>query len=212
VLIKASYPQASVEDASLFRILMPVYPVFVLGIASLPFLFPGLARRADACSREELQPPWRVRPVVLVAVIAVTALVPAVVTAAADTSLARSRAAILAGTQMPVPVDVGIGLRADAATRSVRLSWDSQNSLGGRVIYRVWRMRRDGLRCPTTRGAASCTLQYREVGATREPVYEDSAAARGRWVYRIGVMANWLDDPGYGDVYFVSKPLVVDVR
>ena len=34
---------------------------------------------------------------------------------------------------------------------------------------------------------------------------------RGHWVYRVVLAANWLDDPGYGDPYLVSRPVAVTV-
>jgi hypothetical protein len=33
----------------------------------------------------------------------------------------------------------------------------------------------------------------------------------GTWTYRIGVSANWLDDPKLGDVYVVSRAVPVTV-
>ena len=33
----------------------------------------------------------------------------------------------------------------------------------------------------------------------------------GRWTYRVGVAANWLDDPSLGDVVLVSAGAVVTV-
>ena len=33
----------------------------------------------------------------------------------------------------------------------------------------------------------------------------------GTWTYRVGVAANWLDDPSLGDVYVVSTPVSVTV-
>jgi hypothetical protein len=35
---------------------------------------------------------------------------------------------------------------------------------------------------------------------------------RGRWTYRLGLAANWLNSPDYGDVYSVGPPLVVRIR
>jgi hypothetical protein len=34
---------------------------------------------------------------------------------------------------------------------------------------------------------------------------------RGTWTYRVGVAANWLNDPSLGDVYVVSPPVRVTV-
>ena len=34
----------------------------------------------------------------------------------------------------------------------------------------------------------------------------------GDWTYRIGLAANWLNDPTRGDVLLISEPVRVDVR
>jgi hypothetical protein len=34
----------------------------------------------------------------------------------------------------------------------------------------------------------------------------------GTWTYRIGVAANWLNDPNLGDVTLLGRPVTVTVR
>lgn len=209
VLIKGSYPQASFEDGSLFRLLMPVFPVFVLGLASLPFLLPGVARRLDGVRA----PAWQVSPRTGLAALGValvlSVVAPAVVMAAASTDASGAQAANVAGTEMPVPIDVDLDLRAETAGRTVQLEWDDASFAGSDVIYRIWRYGNgDGVTCADGPGAARCTIAARDVGTTREPVFQETVPP-GRWTYRIAVMANWLDDPAYGDVYFTTTPLAV---
>jgi hypothetical protein len=55
-----------------------------------------------------------------------------------------------------------------------------------------------------------CTFTATTLGFTRAP-RGTATAPRGRWTYRVGVVANWLDDQHYGDVYFISTPAVARV-
>ena len=49
-----------------------------------------------------------------------------------------------------------------------------------------------------------------EVATSRHPRSRIDPGA-GNWSYRIGVAANWLNDPTLGDVYVVSPPVTVTV-
>ena len=210
VVVKGTYPNASVEDSSFFRIMMPAYPAFLLLLASLPFLLPK-APSALRAWRPALAPPsLRTRWSLVGATVLLSALLPLVAFAAARTSGSLTPAT-LGHTSMPVPVDVDIGLRATADGRRVKLSWDDQSSFGGPVFYRVWRGARDGLTCPPATGAQLCKLVLPEVGTTKGTTYTD-APRPGTWTYRVAVAANWLHDAHYGDPYLVSTPLTVTVR
>jgi hypothetical protein len=210
VLVKSSYI-AMIQDTSLFRILIPAFPLFVLGLAALPFLVPGTVRPGPfAQTARRLSP--RTRLALVGVAVLLTAVVPMAATAAASRQ-GPPTAAILTGTQMPVPVDVDLGLKAVVRHGRVLLTWRAQHPAGGRVFYRVWRDRATparGLSCPAVPGAQSCTLAFTEIGVTRQAARTDTPGA-GAWTYRVGVATNWLDDPGYGDVYLASEPLVVRV-
>jgi hypothetical protein len=47
--------------------------------------------------------------------------------------------------------------------------------------------------------------------ATRSPSFVDRPGP-GHWTYRVGVAANWLNDPTLGDIYVVSQPVSVTVK
>ena len=47
-----------------------------------------------------------------------------------------------------------------------------------------------------------------DTGSSRVTSFADRPGP-GTWSYRIGVAANWLDDPTLGDVYVVSSPVSV---
>jgi len=210
-IVKSSYI-ASIEDTSLFRILIPAFPMFVLGLAALPYLLPGTRRRAAVYTPVVRVPSQRVRLGLLGAVVLLTGIVPIAATAAARRS-GGPPIAVLSNTQMPVPVNVRLGLHAKTQAGRVLLTWREVQPAGGAVFYRVWRLPATadrGLACGIPSGAVYCTLATNEVGVTRQGARYDTPP-RGTWVYRVGVAANWLDDPAQGDVYFASEPVVVRV-
>src|SRR6185312_11663086 len=48
--------------------------------------------------------------------------------------------------------------------------------------------------------ADDCELTMQDLGARRSGRFVDKPGP-GRWTYRLGLAANWLNDPFYGDVY-----------
>jgi hypothetical protein len=58
--------------------------------------------------------------------------------------------------------------------------------------------------------ADNCELFMAQVGTTRSTSFDDRPGP-GSWSYRIGVSANWLNDPTLGDVYVVSEPVSVTI-
>jgi len=209
-LVKASYI-ATIEDTSLFRILIPAFPLFVLGLASLVYLVPGTRRRPVPPARDPRRASPRLRLGLLAAVVVLGAVVPVAAIAAA-TRTGPPYAAEIVGTQMPVPVGVDLGLRATVRNGRLLLTWREQHPAGGKVFYRVSRMAASpsaGLTCSVS-GAEICTLAWHEVGVTGQGARYDTPG-HGVFTYRVGVATNWLDDPAYGDVYLVSEPLTVRV-
>jgi hypothetical protein len=119
--------------------------------------------------------------------------------------------AIVGGTKMPIPVNVDLGLSGSVRARRVSLAWRTGKSVGGPVFYRIWRGTTDGLTCPPAPGARSCNLVLPEIGTTHDGRFVDHAP-KGKWVYRVAVAANWLNDAQYGDAYLVSQPVTITVR
>ena len=121
-----------------------------------------------------------------------------------------------------VPVDSSFSARARPGAGGTVVSWNDRSPSGVRVFYRVFRVRPvviapdpslppglDGIRCgrrPTGYATAlDCRLEMEVVGATRGDRFVDHPP-RGRWVYRVGLAANWRDDPTAGDVMLLSTP------
>lgn len=209
-LIKGAYSEASIEDASLFRLMMPAFPAFVLLVASLPFLVPR-SRRSWPAPEVAPRAPRRLRMATIVAAVVVTAVVPAIAIAAAHPMRGTPRAAAI---QTPlIPISIDIGARARVRGRTVELSWRPQTPAGGAVFYHVYRSPggKPAFGCWPGFPAEQCSFAGVDLGTTRGPSFRVQAEP-GRWDYRVGVAANWLNDPTQGDVYMLSAPVTAVVR
>jgi hypothetical protein len=210
LLAKGTYIPASVEDASFFRILMPAFPAYLLLAAAVVLLVPGVrpqpAERPLGLDRRKLT-------IALTAAIAAFAVLPLGVIAAVPRLHNGGRSAVRVGDSL-IPVSRAVGLTADVQGGVVRLDWRPRRTAGASVFYRVLRKQGpgDGVGCPgRLRNAPdSCKLFMDEVGSSRATTFDDRPG-HGTWAYRIGVAANWLDDPKLGDVYVVSAPVNVTV-
>jgi hypothetical protein len=214
VLTKGTYAYASIDDASIFRIMMPSYPAFVLMVASLVFLFPRRWRAADEIAPISTTPAARHRRVLLLGVAAaVFALYPLVLVASASPAHGPAPRFFISNGLLR-SVDHSLRLSAKRDGGRVVLRWTISQPLGTRVFYRVWRTDAPdgGAACTAVaNGADDCELTMTDLGARRAGRFVDSPGP-GRWTYRLGLAANWLDDPTYGDVYSVGPPIVVRVR
>ncbi|HEX6664921.1 MAG TPA: hypothetical protein VF025_14715, partial [Gaiellaceae bacterium] len=113
-----------------------------------------------------------------------------------------------------VPVSAKLGLRATAEGSSVRLTWSPRPTVAGKVFYRVLRVKGPvAVSCAGTpaKAANDCRLYMDQKEVTRATSTIDRPG-KGTWSYRIGVAANWLNDPSLGDIYVVSPPVTVTVR
>ena len=201
----------TVDDTSTFRYLIPAFPMFVLGLASLVYLVPGTRRDRPSYVPIGRALPQQTRFALLGLAVLLTAVVPVAATAAASRG-GPARAAVLTNTSMPVPVNIDIGLRAKISRSAVVLSWRPQHPAGGAVFYRVSRLEAsegDGLSCQVV-GAQLCALSWKEIAVTRTASFRDQTGS-GTFTYRVGVAANWLNDPSHGDIFLASRPVRVHV-
>jgi hypothetical protein len=210
LLAKGTYIPASVEDASFFRILMPAFPAYLLLAAAVVLLVPGVrarpAERPFGLDRRKLT-------IALAAAIAAFAVLPLGVIAAVPRLHDGANSAVRVGDSL-IPVSQSMGLTATAQGGAVRLDWHARRTAGASVFYRVLRKKGpgDGAACPgrLRNSPDSCQLFMDEVGSSRSTTFGDRPG-HGTWTYRIGVAANWLDDPKLGDVYVVSGPVNVTI-
>jgi hypothetical protein len=214
VVTKATYQNAGVADASLFRIMIPSYPAFILLLASLVYLFPGRHRaHFDRPRRSQPRPHARRRLALLGAGAAVFALYPlALVAAASPLQGPQPRAYNAFGLFRTI--DPELRLNAAVAGPRVHLTWNVASPEGTKFFYRIWRSNAadGGAACtPVPHAAANCRLMMDDLGAHAGGTFVDKPG-RGRWTYRLGLAGNWLNSPLYGDIFSFGPPLAVRVR
>jgi hypothetical protein len=211
LLVKGTYVQASVEDASFWRIMMPAYPAYLILAASVVLLVPGL--RARPATESFALAGNRLKVAVAVAA-AVFVVLPLGVIAASPPLHDQGREAVIEGDTL-IPVSPAVGLAASADGGEVRLSWHDRSASTASAFYRLLRSNQPASTACAGRlrnAADNCRLYMDLVpNATRSTSYVDRPGP-GQWTYRIGVAANWLDDPTLGDIYLVSKPVSVTVK
>lgn len=207
VVAKATYVPASVEDASFWRILMPSFPAYLLLTASVVLLVPGVRARP---APESFTLAGRRAIIALAVAVALFTVLPLGVIAATPVLKDGGRRAVLFDNNL-LPVSSNVGLQASAANGAVHLSWHAQKPGASDVFFRVLRAKSStDVLCAGTRAADQCRLYTEPVAATKAPSHDDRPG-QGTWTYRIGVSANWLDEPRLGDVYVVSPPVTVTV-
>jgi hypothetical protein len=177
--------------------------------ASLPLLIPSVRARPAAPK------PWPVskRAVIAVAAafVAALSLFPIALVAATKPIRGTNADAFVLGATL-VPTTKAFQPNVQVSGGAVRLSWSPVRSRDGTTSYTIYR--RSGpadVACGPIRNAPDlCTLYADRVGTTRATQFVDRPG-KGTWSYRIGMTANWLNDPTAGDVYLFSRRLTVDV-
>lgn len=215
LLLKGTYINARVEDGSFWRLLLPAFPAFVLMVAAVPLLIPGL--RIRPARPPEFRLPRRAVVSAVGALLAVLVLFPVTLIAAAKPSRHPDVADLELNATL-VPVSRNVDLRATPGGARVSLRWKADEPSGGRVFYRIYRTESpNGTGDFFCAGVAAnvpdqCSLtgDTQAISTTRTGSFVDTPGP-GRWFYRVGVSANWLDDPNFGDVYVFSKPVLAEV-
>jgi hypothetical protein len=211
LLAKGTYIPASVEDASFFRILMPAFPAYLLLAAAVVLLVPGVRPRP---AERPLHLDRRKLTVAFAAAVVVFGALPLGVIAATPRLHDGASSAVRQTAQSLVPVSSSVGLAAKAEGGVVHLDWKTRGTAAAKIFYRVLRKQGsgDGSACPgRLRNAPdNCQLFMDEVASSRTTSFDDRPGP-GTWTYRIGVAANWVNDPKLGDVYVVSAPVDVTV-
>ena len=203
VVVKGSSDVASIESASFWRLVMPALPACVLLVAAIPLLVPTLAQRLGV--RIVPSPGRRPGRRLAITVISVLALVPAAAVLAASPMRGAGEAVEVNEILVPVDGDT-VRLRTERVGAAQHLTWDDTTSRA-HPFYRVYRTvgTESDVVC-VREGADRCRLNMVELGTTRERSFVDGSPEPGV-TYRIGVAANWVDDPEQGDVMLVSPPV-----
>ena len=207
LLIKGTTPLSTVSSGSFFRFIMPGYPAYFLLAVSTLLLVPTLGRR--------LAQSWPERPARrldrrLVAGLAVAlAVVPVLVIAVVRPLESTDKAVIVNEILTPVDAEIDVSVESDGDARVI--TWAHPSAGASDVFYRVFRTSSGGddIDCLDHAGSRECRLQMELLGTTRERHWRDSSPPAGS-LYRIGVAANWRDDPTAGDVATLSRPVPAD--
>jgi len=189
-------------------------------MASIPLLWPRTGVRLPD------RFPHVSRRLIPVAVPAALFLLVPLAAVAAATPLRDQRTAAEIGLEnLYVPIERDLDLRAATEGASISLTWRGAANRRANVFYAVYRSRAraligkgsellpvvEGIFCHREKeGAARCSLEMPRVATTRSTRFAEGPPP-GRWVYRIGVLANWRDDPSLGDPIYISEPVEVNV-
>jgi hypothetical protein len=207
VIVKGTFPHASIQTGDLLRLMIPAAPAFVLLLASIPFLWPKVRTARPVETTPLLSERWAKRATI--AAIVVFAVWPlALVAYGARGPLRDAKRALVIDALIPVDQSLAPTL-ARQPDGTVKVSWHGWNPAGAKVFYRVYRYPQgESINCNGVNrgGAVQCVLDVKPLTATRSTSFSD-APPNGKWAYRVGVAANWLNSTAYGDVYAVSPPV-----
>ena len=228
LVVKGTADQASIEDASFFRLLMPAFPAFVLLLAAVPLLVPKLSVRLSAlwpsptCEPGAPEPPDRLDG---------GADLSASSAPARDSPRPGQPAKVVNDAQHTlVPVSNAFHPSGTVSNGVADLSWQAPYKRLGRHLLRraprpaqvprpleprSKRIVKRGVSCREQKsGAVEGLPPLHATGSRRRALVSraDRPPAKGRWDYRIGLAANWLNDPARGDVLLVSPAVTIDLR
>src|SRR5262249_21013852 len=156
--------------------------------------------------------PAAVRRAYLVAVVAVFALAPLALVAGVQ-KMHGPQAVSYFDNGVFIPAGARLELAAKRTRGGVQLTWSAGPTAGPtKAFYRIFRAQPTGraptptepgaelgLRClpPSGGTPTSCLVEMQVVGTTGGREWVDHPPP-GAWTYRIGVSANWRDDPSLG--------------
>ncbi len=113
-----------------------------------------------------------------------------------------------------VPADDGVvSLTVRRSGNANELAW-TDSTKRARTFYRVYRASPSrgflDMVCEL-RGVDRCELRAETLTTTRTRRFVDPSPPPDA-IYRIGVAANWLDDPEQGDIFAISPPVAPSAR
>jgi hypothetical protein len=202
VLVKGASPLASIESGSFWRLVMPAFPAYVILTAAIPLLVPTALQRLGR--RVSPATPRRPGRRTVVAVATVLFAVPAAFVAAASPGPGGAMAMEVNGILVPVD-GATVQLRTRKVGAAQHLRWSDSTS-PTTPFYRVYRTAGAGTDTHCELSTDRCSLDMILLGTTRARSWVDGSPEPGV-TYRIGVAANWVDDPEQGDVMLISPPV-----
>jgi hypothetical protein len=209
-LLKGTYANARVEDGSFWRFAMPAFPAFVVLVAAVPLLVPGL--RARIAPPKAWRVPRRLVVAVFVSLVALLSVFP-IALVAATKPIRAPRPSAFEVNSILVPESSAIRLHPQASRGVVRLDWTAARPSTSSVFYSIYRTKSsvDVFCGPVHNAPDFCQLYSVKIGTTRATHFTDRPGP-GTWTYRIGMSANWLNDTTLGDVYVVGPSATVEIH
>lgn len=205
LVVKGMSPRASIEANTFWRLLMPAWPAYLLLVASIPLLVPGLLRALGHRAHPTPASVFPPRPAVVGGALAVIVPFIAVSTttkldSADDFVLRKDGAAVFL-----TPVVDQLNPRIRETANGTRLVW-TPVSWRADVTYRVFRSDQPGtdVGCGVS-GVLRCSLLSTAIAETRGSAWLDEGPVPGA-VYRVGASTDYRGIPG-GDVFAVSAPV-----
>jgi hypothetical protein len=188
VLNNGSLVRGAVLDTSMYRLIQPGYPAFVLLAAGVLFLVPGWGRGGSEPRRVERAP--RVTPALAAATIALAVYPPAMVALAGPAPRDR----VVDARGQSVPVSPELELRVEQRDGGAALRWTRPPVDDVALSYRVYRSA--GAGCAyENRGADHCLLRMANVATVRGTSWTDPRP--GDFSYRVAAVAD-------GDLFLIS--------
>jgi len=208
-LVKGTVSYSSVYDTSLYRLLLPAWPAWVLILAGVVFCWPGgpaLRQRQRSRDRERA-PSGALRMSRLLIVAAIVFAAGPLALALAVSPIGRETIAQMNYTGAPVAI-VDFGLHARTiAPHTVHLDWHGIRTKRASGWYQIFKAKDAGCNYPS-RGAADCLFRMQLVYSTRNTTFDDTQAV-GQTVYRIALAAGARIDSNTSSYLLLSKPAAV---
>jgi hypothetical protein len=211
ILVKGTSEQANIESGTLLRLVLPGFPPLLISTALLPLLWQAPL---------PLRVPFRrLRRRSLLAAAVVFGLAPVLLFAVLSPLRGRTVVKYFPQNVM-IPLAGGFTVDVRRGRGGELVTWHGASTSNTHAFYRIFRVRpvrpapdptlpptRDGIRClRVARDRANdCRLEMKVAGVSRTKSFVDHPPA-GPWVYRVGLVANWLDDTSLGDLFLLSGP------
>jgi hypothetical protein len=197
VLNSGSLARGGVRDGSLFRLLEPGYPAFVLLGAAVLLLVPPWGRRRAVAAPREQRP--RLTRGLAVATIGLAVYPLAIVALASPTPV--DRVVVQQLRDQSVPLSDEFALRVERRGGRAILSWQEPPAADVTFSYRVYRS--PGRGCDhERRGGQDCLLRMAGVALVRTTTWVDPEP--GRFWYRVAAVADYRSEGIGGDLLLIS--------
>lgn len=206
---------STVDNSDILRQTIFTIPAALMLISGVLLLFPGLPQRLPARQVRS----WsshRLRVMLVAGLVTLFGVVPIALATVLPPLKNSDKLTYYTqnGVSLSAPFDVDSSFRATASQkgRLVQMAWPKLRSIGGTMNYVVLRAPANAaIACDATGGGAQCRLLGVIVDYTDGTSFGQTLPP-GRWEYRIGAKASWLNEANQGDIYVISPPVVVTVK